>query len=421
MSDVNDVLVARQPIYDIDLNVFAYELLYRNSEENNFYDNSSIDSADTSTYRVIVNTFLDIGIQKLTGNKRGFINFTEKILLSGIINILPADYIGVEILENVNPTDDVIKACNALKDAGYMIVLDDFVLTEETKRFMSIADIVKMDFLVSSANELKNITKEYKNNRTHKIKFLAEKIETLKDFENAKAWGYSYFQGYYFNKPMLVSHKAIKPLYVNVMRIIELLDREDCNLKEVAELIEYDPAVTFKILRLANSVIFGGVYATSEITNIMMALIRIGIKDLRICMMLVLINGLDKNKPNELIRKAILRAKMAEDIAIKLGHPELGDTFSLMGMVSLMNVMLDMPIEDILASLNISKDIENALLITSNNIYSHTIRLIISFENANWKSVNYYLQKLKMSSKDLSAISISAIEWCDMYYHFINF
>ena len=420
---MNDILVARQPIYDIGLNVFAYELLYRSSKENNFYDNSNIDSADASTYRVIVNTFLDIGIDKLTGHKRGFINFTEKILLSGVINILPKDFIGIEILEDVKPTDEVVEACRELKKSGYMIILDDFVLTEETKRFMEIADIVKMDFMASSKEELKNIAKKYKNHsHNHKkrgIKFLAEKIETLEDFELAKEWGYSYFQGYYFHKPTIVSHKSMKPLYSNVIKIIEMLNKEDCDMREIAEFMEYDPAIIFKILRLANSVIYGGTYAYSEITNIKMALSRIGIKDLKICMMLVLTNGLDKNKPNELIRRSVLRAKMAEDIAIKLRRPELGDTFSLMGLISLMDVMLDIPLKDMLNSLNVSNDIEKALLSPSNNIYSHTIRLIVSFENANWKSVNYYLKKLNMPIKDLSEISFSAIKWCDEHYHYI--
>jgi len=280
---------------------------------------------------------------------------------------------------------------------------------------------VKIDFLGSSRDELKNIAQKYKNYKSHNIKFLAEKIETREDFENAKKWGYSYFQGYYFNKPTIVSHKAMKPLYINVIRIIEMLNKKDCDMKKLAEFIEYDPAITYKILRLVNSVMYGGIYASAEITNVTMALTRIGLKDLKICMMLVLNNGLDKTKPNELIRQSILRAKMAEDIAIKIGRPELCDPLSLMGLISLMDVMLDMPLEDILASLKVSKDIEKALLSSSNDIYFHTIRLIISFENADWKSVGYYLKKLNISLKDLSEISLDSIEWCDSHYNYINF
>ena len=211
MNNDMDILVARQPIYDLNLNVFSYELLYRGSKEDNFYNGAD---ADSSTYRVIVNSFLDIGIEKLTDYKRGFINFTEKILLSGIVSIFPKDFIGVEILENINPTDEILNVCANLKEAGYMIVLDDFVLTENSYRLLEIADIIKMDFLNSTDEELRSMVKKYKRRR---LKFLAEKIETRERFDNAKEWGYSYFQGYYFNKPTIVSHKAIKPLYNRVI------------------------------------------------------------------------------------------------------------------------------------------------------------------------------------------------------------
>ena len=408
---MSDILVARQPIYDVNLNVFSYELLYRGSKENNFYDGND---ADASTYRVICNAFLDIGISKLTGYKKGFINFTEKILLSGIVNIFPKDYIGIEILESINPTYEVISMCKSLKESGYMIVLDDFVLTENTESLLELADIVKMDFLNTSDEELKNIIKPYKRS---KIKFLAEKIETREKFEHAKDWGYSYFQGYYFNKPTIVSHKTIKPLYSNVIKIIEMLNREEsCDMRKIVQLIEYDPAIALKILRLVNSVMYRGF---SEITNIQMALARIGIKDLKVCMMLVLINDLDKNKPNELIRTSIIRAKMAEDIALKIGHPKLSDTFSLMGLISLMDVMIDIPLTQILDSLNVSKDIERALLNPSSDIYSYTIELIKAFDGADWEKVDYYSKKLNISISDLSDISVRAIVWCDKHYEYI--
>jgi len=200
-----DTFVARQPIIDRNEKIFAYELLFRQGHETSY---SSIDG-DKATGDVISNSFLTIGMDTLTGGKRGFINFTTNLLKNKIAYSIPKEYVGIEILENVEPDQEIISACTQLKEAGYLIVLDDFVFEPKFWPLIKLADIIKVDFLSTDVHERGNIIQRLGSG---KLKFLAEKVETRDDFEQALQMGYSYFQGYYFYKPVVISDKAI-PLF----------------------------------------------------------------------------------------------------------------------------------------------------------------------------------------------------------------
>jgi len=200
-----DTFVARQPIFDINENVVAYELLFRNNNEDNKFNN--IDG-DIATSKVIINSFLLIGIKNLTNGKKAFINFTENLILNDIASLLPKEYVTIEILENVTPSKDIIYSCKNLKQEGYTIALDDFVLLDNLNELIKLADIIKIDFTITKGNERKEvIDKILKIN--NKIKFLAEKIETREEFILAASMGYSLFQGYFFSKPTIFNGKDI--------------------------------------------------------------------------------------------------------------------------------------------------------------------------------------------------------------------
>lgn len=183
-----EVHVARQAIFDARLNVFAYELLFRN-ELVDHYDGTDGDGA---TNRVIVNSFLLIGIKALTNGKRAFINFTANSLKSNIPRRLPRELIAVEILEDVIFDEKVIRACKELKRKGYLLVLDDFQMSERFKPILPLVDIIKIDFRATPVGQRKKLVADLKK---YPIKLLAEKIESYAEYQEALKWGYSYFQG----------------------------------------------------------------------------------------------------------------------------------------------------------------------------------------------------------------------------------
>lgn len=198
-----EVFVARQSIFDRDLNIFGYELLFR-SGHNNFYDGLDENVATSS---VISSSLSVIGMENLTGNKKAFINFPYEMLINGTATTLPKESVVIEVLENVYPDFDIINACKKLKQLGYILALDDFLLKPEYHPLIELADIIKIDFLLTPSEERESIIKKI---NSPNIKFLAEKVETKEEYEQALKLGYSYFQGYFLSKPVIIKGMAIE-------------------------------------------------------------------------------------------------------------------------------------------------------------------------------------------------------------------
>lgn len=198
-----EAFVARQPIFDRNLNIFGYEILFR-SGHNNFYDGLDENAA---TSRVIYNSLSVIGMENLTGNKRAFINFPYELLIKGAASSLPKESVVIEILENVYPDSDIISECKKLKKLGYVLALDDFILKPEYEPLIELADIIKVDFLLTDHEERESIIKKI---NSPGVKFLAEKVETREEYEQAHKLGYSYFQGYFLSKPIIIKGIGIE-------------------------------------------------------------------------------------------------------------------------------------------------------------------------------------------------------------------
>jgi c-di-GMP-related signal transduction protein len=208
-----DIFLARQPIFDKNQNVFAYELLYRDGTVNAY----SAGDADMASSNVL-NSLVLVGLENLTGGKRAFVNFTAELIRQGVATLFPRDQIAIELLENIKPSQDVIESCKALKKKGYLIVLDDFVYQEDYRPLVDLADIIKMDFQATPGILRRDIVKRLSNGR---IRFLAEKIETIEEFQEALNLGYTLFQGYFFSRPIILSAQDISPLKMNYLQLIQ--------------------------------------------------------------------------------------------------------------------------------------------------------------------------------------------------------
>ena len=215
-----DIFLARQPIFDRSNKVIAYELLFRNGYEN-FCSNAD---GDEATLNVIVNSFYIFGIKNITNDKKVFINFTEELIKKEIATLLSSEQVVVEILENIEPTEEIVVACKKLKQKGYTLALDDFVFDEKYMNLIKLIDIIKVDFKITKGYERKKLFELLKIN--NKIKFLAEKVENREEYNEAVKMGYTYFQGYYFSKPVVLSRKSI---FVNKnigLKILKLINKE---------------------------------------------------------------------------------------------------------------------------------------------------------------------------------------------------
>ena len=299
--------VARQPIFNRKEQVIAYELLFRSGDIETY----DAEDDDEATVSVISGAFLLLGMDKTTDSKRAFINFTRNLLKRDIVMHLPSQSVVVEILENIEPDEEVVRICTRLKKSGYIIALDDFVFSEKFQHLIELADIIKVDFLVTLGEERGNVITAVNNSH---IKFLAEKVETRADFEQAVSLGYSYFQGYFFSKPEILSEKDVPSYKMQYIRILQEIHRTDLDYSRMEEIIKYDVAFSYKLLRYVNSAHFG---FRQQVTSVKHALVLLGKRQVEQWISLLILRELGRDRPEEIVVLSVMRAKFGEILVQK--------------------------------------------------------------------------------------------------------
>lgn len=396
-----EVFVARQPIFDCNQNVVSYELLFRHGKVNNY---EAVDG-DVATLDVITNSFVCIGIDNLTGGKKAFINFTDNLLKSNIFRVLPKEYLAVEILETVEPTEEVVSACRELKSLGYTMVLDDFVFSPKFQPFIEIADIIKVDFLSTPSYERERLISRISNK---KVKFLAEKVETREEFEQAVELGYSYFQGYFFSKPVIMTGNDIPIQKFQYLKVLEELNKYNLSFENIEEIIKRDVSLSYKLLRYINSSSFG---LKSKVHSIRQALALIGKDEVVRWLTMIIFRESAEDRNAEALTTCIVRARFGEIICAMSEElkNKASDVF-FMGMFSMIDVFINKPIDEILGELPVDSDIKDAL-IGKKNKFRDIYELILCYEKGLWERLSYYTNKLKLDERKLPEIYLDSLNW----------
>jgi len=381
------------------MNVYGYELLYRRSM-NNFYE--GIDD-NKSTAELINNAFLTMHTYELTGGTKAFINFSQDLLINEIPLLLPADSTIVEVLERVEINESVIAACRKLSESGYLIALDDFIFNEAYVPLLEIAHIVKIEISAADYEMQRKLIKRYKN----RIKFLAEKVETREEFHNAMEIGYDYFQGYFFSKPVIVKDKEIDSLNVNLIRIMKILSEKEPEYQSIAEIIETDLGLSYKLLKLANSVFFG---SRNKIFNIKQALVQLGIIEIRKWIYVMMLKDKQNIENKELIKTCFIRAKFMELLSLETGKKDERFEYFLTGMFSSIDVLLNKDMEEIVGGLVLTDNIKEALLGRDNEIRD-ALNIVINYELLKWDELDTNKITLNISQDRLMNIYIESLTW----------
>lgn len=400
-----DIFVARQPIFNQRQEVYAYELLYR-SGINKFY--SSLDG-DQATSEVITNSFLLIGLETLTRGKIAFINFTKNLLEDEVATLLPKEQIVIEILQDIEPDAKTIQACKKLKEMGYRLALDDFVYDEKFLPLIELVDIIKVDFLTTSEKERGALIYRAGLQNTS---FLAEKVETMEDYIQAKELGYSYFQGYFFSKPLIVASRDIPSFKLTFIKILQEIHRPEINFDQLEKLIKTDVSLSYKLLKFINSLAFG---FYSEIRSIKQALAILGETEIRKWLSLIAIQTVGKNKPDELMIMALCRARFCELVASRVGLGDRSSDLFLLGMFSLIDAFLDQPMAKILAELPIAEEIKLALLGRENR-FQEVYALTLTYETGDWEGFSRYAAKLGLEEKVAKNFYTHSLEVSNKYF-----
>ncbi|WP_419393802.1 EAL and HDOD domain-containing protein [Cytobacillus praedii] len=404
-----EVFVARQPIFNLTEEVFGYELLYRKDKKENAFPNVDGDQATTE---LIINSFLSIGIDKLSNGKPCFINFTENLLKLGLPTYFRPREIIVEILETVIPSPELIEICMDLRAQGYRIALDDFVLNElnpYTHDLLKLADIIKVDFLctpVEMREKIEAIAKDLK------IEMVAEKVETREAFEAAKERGYHYFQGYFFAKPVIISTHDVPTYFHSYYEMIQNLSMTEPNIDRITELIERDISLSYKLLKLINSPAFR---PKQKINSIRQAVVLLGLIELQkwIYVLAVRESSVGKREiSQEKIHISLTRARMCEEIEkIRQNRPSSPSNF-MTGMFSMVDSLLCMPMDIILKDLPLEEEICEALTGKENQL-KDVLDLVLAVEKAEWTVISEKCKELTIDEKDLFKIYAESLSWAN--------
>ncbi|MCU1341230.1 MAG: diguanylate phosphodiesterase [Candidatus Acidoferrum typicum] len=397
--------IARQPILNRRRDVFAYELLFRSGIQNSF-DGADLEQASASMF----DTSFMIGLQKLTGGQRAFVNCPRDFLLHDYISLFPRDLVVIELLETIKPDAEVVDACRKLKQQGYLLALDDFVDTPDWTPLINIADFIKVDFRLTSRLEQRALAARYAEKG---IRMLAEKVETQEEFSEAMDMGYSLFQGYFFCRPEMLQQRAIPADKLAYLELLGAAMAPDFDIQGLASKIKHEPSLTFKLLRYLNSAAFG---LRCEIDSIPHALSMLGERELRKWIAVVCVGVMAGGKPDELMTVPLVRGRFCELLAPLAGMPGHANDLFLLGLLSVMDAILDQPLATILEELPIRHEIKDAL-IARTGLYWNLLEITTAHERADWEAISALARRLGIREGQIPEIYVSAVDWASALRH----
>lgn len=370
-----DILMARQPIFDASLSVVAYELLYRDKVNQ---QHSLITDGNSATSQVLLNNFTSICKEGKLTTLPAFINLTREMLTSGHIPDISRKHIVLEILEDMAVDDTLIAGIRRFIDAGYRMALDDFIYSPEYDPILEMVHIVKLDLLQLSDQQL---VQHIKLLKPFNVTLLAEKIETQEVFNRCKALGFKLFQGYFLCRPQIVEGRKLSSSEVVMVELMSLLADPDVTTYAIGQIVKKDPQLTFKIIRIVNSSLFNLI---RKIDSIEEAVVLLGVQEIKRWCALIAFSG-ETAKPDELTRHTLIRARMCEQLAN--ASPKLsGSSAFMMGVFAGLDALLDTPREEILQQVILNDDIQRAIQYGEGD-YGKLLTTVDSFITGDWNSL----------------------------------
>lgn len=392
-----EVFIGRQPIYDREMRVRAYELLFRSSNDNR----ATIVDGDEATNEVIQGTFMDLGLDRIAGDKTVFINLTRNLLMSEAILAFPPARVVLEVLEDVEIDEELLASVRLLSQKGYRIALDDFVYREGPQPLLAVADIVKVDLAQLENGQLAEQVREL---RRHSVQLLAEKVEDREQYAICRELGFEYFQGYYLCRPNVIHGRSIATNRLTVLQLINKLHQPDPDLRELEAHIANDVSLSYHLLRFINSAYYG---LSRPVESIHRAVVYLGRDAVRHWVTLLALRSV-KGKPSEVLPTALVRARMCQLLAQSAGFPQ-NDSFFTVGLFSTLEQILQAPMSDVLAQLPMSEEV-NAALLRGEGPMGEALACAMAFEEESPDTARRFGT---LDPVDSGQIYLSAVAWAN--------
>ncbi|RUO34756.1 EAL and HDOD domain-containing protein [Aliidiomarina soli] len=393
--------LARQPILDRHQKLYGYELLFRDGESNAFPD---ID-ADIATSTLIQDSELQHTLSEITDHCPAFINFARGGLLTSLPTLLNPMEVYIEVLENVEPTPEVLTRIRELRNLGYHIALDDYRFQSEWLEVFDCISIIKVDLQAYTFRQLQALKYQV---RDYNIELLAEKVETQEQFNDALEDGFSYFQGYFFSRPELIKRRRINPTKAACTELLAETTREEFDFRRMTVILQRDVALSYRLLRFVNAAAFG---LREKVTSLQQAVVFLGAAEVNRFVTMAVTAALTDDKPNELIRLSITRARFCELVAEYHQQPKVQPNQAfLVGMFSLLDAMFDEDLETAIRRINLSPAITQALT-QRRGLLAFYLGLIRCYEEAHWRKVEAIARRLQIAHNEIARMYLQASEW----------
>lgn len=398
IASYRNIFVGRQPILGPNLKTIGYEVLYRDCESNS----ANIPDEAMATAQVLLNTYLDIGLEHVVGTHLAFLNIPTQFLLDKHCEALPKHRVVLEILETVEPTQEVIEAMTSLSQQGYTIALDDFVFHDRFRPFLELADIVKIDVLGKSSEQLQHETQQLRN---YHARLLAEKVETREAFETCKQLGVFYFQGFFFYRPDIIRGHEIPGNRVALLELLGKIQDPNISFERLVECIRNDLSLSYKILRYVNSASVG---LPRRVESIEQAACMVGLDRIRTWASLIVM-AIGKDQPMEMLVIALVRAKMCESLGQQLGA-DSPEKYFTMGLLSVLEALYGSSMEKLVGNLPLPDDILEALILEKGTMGT-ALRSVKAYEKGEWLQ----LKTLQLSPGTIRDFYVQAIDWANHF------
>lgn len=393
------VYLSRQPIYDRKLQLHGYELLYRSSVSNvaRFRD------GDRATAQVIHNA-IELGLDQVIGDETAFVNLTPNFILDDFCRSLPRDRIVLEVNHKLLSDGVVLERLLALHREGFRIAIDEFRRATGVEHIDRLSAIVKVDITSLDAEQLMRTVSVLRDTGS---RMLAEKVETGDELDLCRDLGFDLFQGFFFSKPRLMQGRQIPVNRLSAMRLVTRLQDPRTRAEDLEALIRQDVTLSYKLLRFVNSAYCG---VPRKVESIAHATVMIGLDRLRTWSSLLMLGSIE-DKPRELVRTAVVRARMCEEMALAVGISSPESYFTV-GLLSVLDALLDTRMADVVRRLPLTEQVAEALLMHTHR-QGQLLALAIAYEQDDAPLVTELCRQTGLSSAAATQAYLTAIRWSD--------
>ncbi|PDO85502.1 EAL and HDOD domain-containing protein [Kosakonia pseudosacchari] len=400
--------VARQAIFDKQLNTVGYELLFRNSMDNRFPDMS----AEQATTQLIEEQFLSAPVGRKSDNSTVYVNFPYQLLVEGLAETLPINRVVIEILENAEPDIKLLETVKRMHTLGFRIALDDFEPGNQWEAFMPYVNVIKFDIRRSPREKISDYILANRELLRHAV-FLAEKVETYEEFETFKKLGFHLFQGYFFSKPVVTRRNKLAQNRAFALKLMQEVNVESPNLNKIEDLLKRDVSLSFKIMRYAQNILYNtrGIsgFRNQSLRDIV---VYLGIGEMRRFVLVACLTSFEDVTNTEIYYLSLIRAKFCELVAARTSTNNIANDAFMVGLFSLLDVILGLPLEELMAQIAVSPEVARALEANSGELYPY-VQLARLYEQRMWDEASDVAHEIGLPNSAISELMNQAAKWAD--------